>query len=277
MIAAILESMGPLVIVAIGGLFAERAGILNIALEGCIAVGAFTAVLVLSASSSVVLGLTAAVTAGLLFGLLMALGTLVFRGNPFVVGLGINLLAPALAALVSQVVFGHKGVLRLPDGPVPGPVIAGVDLPFWVALAAAGTAAFVLARTAYGRRLRAAGERSNLLEERGISPRRTRMTALLVSSGSAALAGFFLALRVGAWVPGMSAGRGWIALVVIWLGFRRPWGIVAAALVFGAAEAVAQRAQGTLQVPATLLLALPYVIALVALTVATLASRRRKT
>jgi len=209
------------------------------------------------------------VTAGLIFGSVLAVAHLLLGANLFISGLGINLLIPSLSGLLSQMIRGSKGTIRIPENVLAdfldhGLIIIAFAIPVLQILTT-----LLLNRSRFGRSIRAAGSAPDLLTERGISPKRMRLLVLLISSAGASLAGVFLAFRVEAFVPGMSSGRGWIALVVIWMGFRRPWGILISAYLFSLIEIISNRAQGIPGVPATLLLALPYIAALAALAVAT--------
>ncbi|RKX78913.1 MAG: hypothetical protein DRP60_05055 [Spirochaetes bacterium] len=268
MIEAIAASAVPLILAAIGGLISEQAGVLNISLEGCITSGAFTAALVLNTGGSIPLALTAASASGILFGLLLAAAHIRMGANLFIAGLGINLLSPSLAGLISNRVLGHKGTIRIPADMLHGFNRIGLPIITWLMIPLAGTAALIIYRSRFGRRIRSAGSSPAFLEERGISSAGVKTMALVISSTAAALSGAFLAFRIEAFVPGMSSGRGWIALVIIWLGFRRYYGILIAAYFFSLIEIISGRVQGISSIPSTLLLALPYTAALVALTLA---------
>ncbi|RKX77838.1 MAG: hypothetical protein DRZ90_11720 [Spirochaetes bacterium] len=266
MIEAIAASAVPLILAATGGLLSEQAGVLNISLEGCITSGAFTAALVLNAGGSIPLALAASLVSGILIGVLLSAAHIRMGANLFIAGLGINLLVPSLAGLVSAKVLGHKGTIRIPAAILHG--FNGIALPIitWLMIPLAGAAALIIYRSSFGRRIRSAGSSPAFLEERGISSAGVRTWALIISSGMAALSGAFLVFRIEAFVPGMSSGRGWIALVIIWLGFRRYSGILIAAYFFSMIEIISGRAQGISNIPSTLLLALPYTAALFALT-----------
>ncbi len=266
MIEAIAASAVPLILAATGGLLSEQAGVLNISLEGCITSGAFTAALVLNAGGSIPLALAASLVSGILIGVLLSAAHIRMGANLFIAGLGINLLVPSLAGLVSAKVLGHKGTIRIPAAILHG--FNGIALPIitWLMIPLTGAAALIIYRSSFGRRIRSAGSSPAFLEERGISSAGVRTWALIISSGMAALSGVFLVFRIEAFVPGMSSGRGWIALVIIWLGFRRYSGILIAAYFFSMIEIISGRAQGISNIPSTLLLALPYTAALFALT-----------
>jgi len=275
MIEAVAAAAVPLILAAIGGLLSEQAGVLNISLEGCIASGAFTTALILVSGGSIPTALTAALLSGVFFGLILSIAHIRMGANLFIAGLGINLLAPALSGLVSQRILGHKGTIRIPEGIFQGFNNYGLVVVTWAMIPLAVLATLAIYRSRFGRRIRTAGSSPSFLEERGISSNAVKTQALVISSALASLSGAFLVFRIEAFVPGMSSGRGWIALVIIWLGFRKYHGVIIAAYFFSLIEIISGRAQGISQVPATLLLALPYTAALIALTFASIGKKMK--
>ena len=264
MILSIINSAAPLLLAALGGLLTELAGVLNIALEGMILTGAFGALVVTQWTGSMTAGTAAAAAAGLGTAWIFSFSSFKLKGNIFITGLGINILMPALIASLSQSLFGNQGVIRLEQARTlvaPG----GLDPYTWVALILSGATLMFLYRTYPGLALRASGEKPDLLRSRGLSPERTQTAAVLVSGIFAGIAGAALSHRLGAFVPGMSAGKGWIALVAIYLGYKKVPGIAAACLLFASAEAIANRAQGSLQIPPSLILSFPYFFTLLGL------------
>lgn len=259
MIAQIFQSSALLLIVALGGLVAERSGVLNIGLEGMITIGAFTAVAARVYGASPGIAILLAAIAGILPALLFAQFSLRWEANPFIVGLAINLLAAGAVPFMSEAIFGTRGSIRLP---------AGGGVPIWhvsiAAFAIMGLVWLGLERTVPGLRLRVAGEQPEWLRANAVGVKRYRLLGLVVSGVLSATAGAFLALRIGAYLPNVSSGRGWIALVIIYLGYRTPPGLAAAALFFGLMEAASVRAQVIVAVPPTVVLALPYVLTVIA-------------
>ena len=266
MIEAVFSAAAPLILAGLGGLISERAGVLNISLEGCIGAGAFTAAL-LSISGvpdgAAVLGAGAA---GVVFGGILGGAHLGLGANLFIAGLGINRLIPSLIGLVSQSLYGHKGIIRVEP--------ARAAWVSWAMFPLAAAVVALLKHTRTGRRIRAVGEGIGFVEERGLSAKAIRLTALVASSAAAALSGATMSLRIGAFVPGMSSGKGWIALVLIWMGFRRPAGILASGYIFTLFEIASGRIQGVVAGPASLMLGLPYAAALLALVVASITRRK---
>jgi simple sugar transport system permease protein len=269
--------MTPLLLAAAGGLFTELSGVLNIALEGLLLTGAFAAVAAAHYTGSLALGLLAAILASLLLAALLAWVTLKLKSNVFITGLATNLFAAGTTVVLSHRLFGTRGVVapanipRLPridiplvrDIPVLGDMLSGHSVCVYLSGLLLVLAWAALFKTPFGFRLRACAKHSPALVSLGLKPDTYRFTAFLVSGFTCGIGGAFLSLNLGVFVPNMSSGKGWIALVVIFLGGRKPPGLLIAALVFGLAEAVSNYAQGILNIPADFILALPYVFTLV--------------
>lgn len=253
----------PIVLAALGGLFTESAGSLSVALEGAMLAGAFSAVAVASAFGSTFLAMGAAVASGLLVGAVLGQVATRLKADVFVAGLAVNLLVPALVSLFSSSLFGTQGVVNLPQG-VAGSALSH-DGSTALALALACLLLWVAHdSTPFGLRLRAAGEKGEVARAAGLDRDGLRRVAHLTAGAAAGLAGSWLALSVAAFVPGMSAGRGWIALVAIYLGGRRPTGILAASLGFGILLSLSNRAQSVALLPPELLPAIPFIVTLAA-------------
>lgn len=271
-----LSSAAPLLLAALGGLATESGGSLSIALEGYMLIGAFAAAAMGQASGSLPLGLACGLAAGLLLSGLVASAHRFLKADAFVAGLAANIIAPALASVASQAAYGTKGVL-LAESIRTGPIAL-----FCVLAVASIALAAVLSRSAFGLRLKASGEGDEVVMAAGIDGRRYRFAAHLLSGASSGLAGAALAAGIGAYVPGMSTGRGWIALVAVFLGARRPGGVALACLLFGLLFASANSAQafgdgsaaaGALNDASELLQSLPFVATAAALVLWKRASR----
>lgn len=283
-----LAAMTPLLFAALGGLFTELTGMLNIALEGLIVIGAFFSVTGASLSGSLLAGILAGTAASTLAALLYGQITLKLRANEFITGLATNLLAAGITVVLSQQFYQTKGVIpfELPDLPVLttglaripllGPVLFNQNVLTHLSWLSALLAWIIIRRTAFGMRLRATGSNSKAMAALGLKPDRYRLAAILLSGMACGLAGAYLSLDLSAYVPNISSGRGWIALVAIYLGSRKPAGIVAACFVFALAESYSNYAQGVLKIPSEFILAIPYAATLVALIAGSVVSRRRK-
>ena len=265
------DLLTPLLVATLGALWSERAGVLNIALEGQMLAGALTAVLTVHFTGNLALSLIAALAFGALTGLLLAWGTLDLGADPFIAALGLNLFLPALVGWVSFSLFGNLGVIRLGAAP---PVWFGVPVFFLVALGLTVATQALLFHTPWGLRLRAAGTSPALMASRGLGTKGLQRQALGLSGALGALGGAFLALTLGAFVPGISAGKGWIALVALYLGLRRPWPVLAACLVLAWTEQASNLLQSVRNLPSGLVLGLPSLLTVVVF-VATSAAKKR--
>jgi simple sugar transport system permease protein len=290
MIDSLFTAAAPLMLAALGALFTDLAGALGIFIEGFMTLGGFCAWIIAGRTGSVFWG-------SLLSGLIMAaagwaLARFVRRtgANPFIAALALNLAAGGIADSLSAAWFGTKGVLRNPgfviygpvripfveDLPLIGPILSGHLPAVYLAWVSTIIAAVVISKTTLGLRLRASGRSPEAAAERGIRTGRYQEGAWATAAFLAALAGAALTFRVGAYTPGGSAGRGWIALAAVYLGFRTVWGTAAAALLFAAAELAGLSIQGLGALPATALLGLPSAMALGLYTVSNYISGKRK-
>jgi ABC-type uncharacterized transport system permease subunit len=251
----------PLIFAALGGVLSERSGVVNIALEGIMVAGAFTAVCVAGATGNPLAGACAGVAAGALLAAILAFVATRLAFDQIVAGTGCNIVALGGAAFGLVLVFGQPGASReVPAFGEPGQRALTV-----LALVLAGALAFFLNRTPWGLRVRACGENPHAAASAGIDPLRTRFWAVVVGGAIAALGGVYLALaELDLYSDGMTAGRGYIALAAVIFGRWTPFGATGAALFFGFFAAL----QYTLQrsgIPSELMQALPYLAALVAL------------
>lgn len=271
----LLAQASPLVLAALGGLLSEYAGALNIGLEGIMLGGAFVAVacplLVPLGWAAAGAGIVLAAATGWLWGTLMAQASLRWRANVFIVGLAVNLLAAGLVTLAGKLVFGNQSLLVWTGAWPPD---LGRALFAGLALAATAGVWATLRLSRTGLRLRVLGSDEDMLLARGIDTVRLKRRALQASGALAGLAGAALSLGLGSYVPNMSAGKGWIALVLIFVGMRHPLGTAAACVAFALAEDLALGAQGQTAAPA-LLVGLPYALVLAALVAAQGLRRRR--
>jgi simple sugar transport system permease protein len=268
--------MTPLLLAAMGGLFTEMSGMLNIALEGLLLTGAFAAVAAAHYSGSLMAGVVAAVLASLGLAAVLAWVTLKLKSNVFITGLAANLFAAGITVVLSQRLFLTRGVVApeniprlsrlsiplLGDIPVIGDILSGHSYIVYLSWALLVCAALVMYQTPFGFRLRACAEHSPALVSLGLKPDTYRFTAFLASGFTCGIGGAFLSLNLGVFVPNMSSGKGWIALVVIFLGGKKPLGLLIAAFIFGLTEAFSNYAQGLLNIPVDFILALPYMFTL---------------
>lgn len=277
--AATLRVATPLLYAALGETMAERAGVLNLGIEGTMFIGAFAGFVVAALTGSLWVGLLAAILVGMLCGLLMAL-TVTFGLNQHVSGLGVTLLTSGLALFAYRRLYGTSGVqARIdPFQQVEPPAILGplAELFHQYPLTYLGFALvplvwWALYRTRFGLRLRAAGESPEAADMAGVDVFRVRYVALVVGGALMGMAGAFLSLaQLGAFTFGIIAGRGWVAVALVIFGNWNPIKVFAGALLFGLVQAIQLRlqAEGITVVPYEVLLALPYLVTIAALVIA---------
>ncbi|HEX9375539.1 MAG TPA: ABC transporter permease [Actinomycetota bacterium] len=269
----------PLIFAAFGGLISERSGVINIGLEGMMLFGAFTGVAVDYWTHSAFLGLLAGVGVGAVLGAIHGLFSITIRADQIVSATAINLLGLGLTSALIAPIWGAPGVspgvnkihdLHLPGAGSLGSVgrfLNGLNPLDYLGLALVVVTFLVLYRRPWGLRLRACGESPDAAASSGIDVIRTRYVAVTISGALAALGGVYLSLtQVGLFQRGMTQGRGFIALAAMIFGKWRPFPILAACVLLGAADAFQFRAQALgVPIPNELLLALPYIVALIAL------------
>jgi len=268
MLKSSITVMIPLFFAALGGLFPALAGTLNIALEGMLLASAFSALAVYYSAGSLVAAVIAAIITSTALSVLHAFSVFKLRANLFISALAVNLLSSGLCVVLSDKLFKTRGVIVSTSvmGLQKWYIIAGIVL-----LALSWLAIY---KTPFGYRLRACEKDGDALVSLGIKPQVYQTSAILISGFFCGIGGSFLSLNLGAFVPGMSAGKGWIALAVIFLGGRNPLGVLAAALLFGFAEVFSNYAQGIISIPVDFLLAFPYITALIAIIFISIFPRR---
>ena len=269
----------PLAFAALGECVSERAGVINIGLEGAIICGALGATIGAGALG-VSFGFAAGALAGVAIAALFALFTVWMRADQIITGTAITLLALGLTGTLYRTVYGAEGVaLSTPTiGAVAIPVLSWVPLlgRAFFAQPVSTYLLYVLApligwwmfRTHAGLALRAIGEHPEAAIAAGVRPRAIQAIAVLFAGAMAGLAGATLVLaQAGTFVEGMSSGRGFIAIAIVVLGRWKPLGVVAAALLFGAARSLDTvfQAMGWRDVPYQLFLAVPYLLTLLVL------------
>jgi simple sugar transport system permease protein len=278
LLAATLRIATPILLAGLGEVFAERAGVLNLGIEGIMLMGALVGFIAAYLSGSLWLGLLAAMGCGLLAGLLMG-GLAVTLGlNQHVSGLGVTLLTSGLALFFFRVLF--KGTANPPQIEPFAPValpglgpLAPILEQYWLtylAFALVPVAAWVLYRTTFGLWVRSVGENPEAADTAGVNVAAVRYTALAISGVLMGLGGAFLSLaQLGTATFGIVAGRGWVAIAIVIFGNWQPAKVMLGALLFGGVEALQLRLRAVgLAVPYQLLLALPYLATIVALALA---------
>jgi ABC-type uncharacterized transport system permease subunit len=251
----------PLLLAALGGLFSERSGVINIALEGMMLAGAFTAAVATHFTGSPWLGLLAGIAAGVAVAGIHAAAAIGFQADQVVSGTAINLLMLGVPALLSGALFDSTGATpQIPKGDLLP------SAPIVLAFALVPASLYVLSRTRFGLRLRAVGENPEAAEAAGIRVQRYRLAGVLISGALAAIGGAYLSIgQSSLFTRNMTAGRGFIALAALIFGKWRPVPTMLACLLFGVAEALSIQMQGVARVPVQFIQIIPYVLTLVVL------------
>lgn len=280
----------PLLITALGGLFSERSGVVNIGLEGLMVVGFFAAALTIyklepvmsNAVLRVILGLLAAVIAGVIFSLLHAVASIHMKANQVISGTAINMMAGAVTVYLARNITGSGNIhieagvprkdvsfLGLVKIPVLGPLFfRQTYFTTWIVIAILLASWFILYKTSFGLRLRACGEHPHAAESAGINVYRMRYFGVLVSGAFAALGGAIIMVTYSGEFSGTVSGLGFLALAALIFGQWKPLGVLGASFFFGFASTIANVSQAVpalMAIPPTLLKTFPYIVTLVAL------------
>lgn len=279
---ATLVAATPLLLAALGETLVERAGVLNIGLEGILLTGAFAGMASCYFTSSPITGVLLGALSGAVLTLLFAWVAIDLGANQIVVGVSLNLFASGLTGVLYRGLFGVTGqaltvttfsVLPIPllsDLPFFGPALFQQTALVYAAVLLVPALHFFLFRTRGGLQLQAVGEHPQAAETLGVAVNRVRKSALLLEGFLAGIAGSYLSLAYSnTFVEGMSAGRGFIALAIVIFGRWRPIGVLGGALFFGAATALQFHLQALgSTVPYQFVLMLPYLLTLAALALA---------
>jgi simple sugar transport system permease protein len=282
LIAATLRVATPILLAAIGETFSERAGILNLGIEGIMFFGAFIGFYAADVSGSLWIGLGAAVLSGMLAGLLMAVFSVTFGVNQHVSGLGITLLLSGLALFGFRLQYGGRstppsiepfGQISPFEGvPILGTIFQQYMLTYVTFLVIVPLAWWLLYRTSFGLNIRSAGENPEAVDAAGVNVFRVRYIALIIGGGLMAAGGAFLSLsQLGAFTHGIVSGRGWVAIAIVIFGNWDPIKVMGGGLIFGGTYALQLRLQAMgldLPIPYETFLALPYLVTIVALVIA---------
>ncbi|MFV2043653.1 MAG: ABC transporter permease [Anaerolineales bacterium] len=283
----------PVVLAGLGTMLTSRAGILNIAVEGMILLGAFVALAGSYFSGSALVGVLLAMLLSMLLAYIFALFSLKWKAHIIIMGVAINIFAGFLTIYLLRSIFGVAGafsdpsiqgipVISLPvirDIPVLGPLLSDFSLLVYVSWGVVILTHIFLYRTRWGIHLRAVGEAPDAAKTMGINVERFRYLAVVSSGALGGLAGAYLSLgHLILFTEGMSAGRGFIGLAASIFGMGTPLGTFAASMIFGLFDSIAWRLQGLQVLPVQFIQMLPYIATiaiLIAIAVRTNISRAR--
>ncbi|HJZ33724.1 MAG TPA: ABC transporter permease [Hyphomicrobiaceae bacterium] len=284
-LVSVLIAATPLVLAATGELVAERAGVLNLGVEGMMVIGALAAFAAVIETGSIPLALAAAIAAGLIMAGLFAVLVVTLRANQVAAGLALSMFGLGLSALWGQ---GFSGLsagafprLVLPglsDLPVVGKVLFQLDGLIYLSLLLVAAVAWLLKRTRTGLILRAVGENHDAAHAIGHPVVGVRYAAVLFGGAMAGLGGAYLSLvHTPLWAERMTAGRGWIALALVVFAAWRPWRVLGGAYLFGAVTILELHSQALgIKIDAQILSMLPYLVTILVLVIISRDSMRLK-
>ncbi len=286
-LARALANATPLIIAGVGGIFAERSGVVNIAIEGMMLTGGFAAAVGALYTGNTWLGLLIGILAGALVGLLHAYLCVSAGVNHVVSGLAINIFASSMSVYLMSVWFGNKGntpeIPKLPtisipylrDLPLVGEMLGGLSIITLLMPLVVWGVWWAINRTPFGIRLLAAGENPKAAQVLGIRVSRVRYLSVALSGACAGLAGAYLSISfINMFVKNMVAGRGFIAIATIIFGAYKPLAVAVAGLLFGVFDAIQMAFQGTIAIPQEFTQSIPYIATIVA--VAVMARKRKE-
>ena len=268
-----IRSATPLMFAGLGGLFSERSGVINIALEGLMLSGAFTAAVATYETGNPYLGLLAGVAAGGVLALVYAVACIYFEADQVVTGMAINFLMIGLPALISGAVYDSSGstpqidkVDQLPN------YFNNISFASILVFALVPVCWYILYKTPFGLRLRATGENPGAADAAGVNVIRLRYLAVIISGILAAAGGAYLSIgQSSLFTRNMTAGRGFIALAALILAKWRPVPLMIACLFFGLMEALTIQIQGVIKlpsgedIPVQFIQMIPYVLTIIVL------------
>ncbi|MCF4164237.1 ABC transporter permease [Zavarzinia compransoris] len=277
MLLTVIAAATPLLLAAIGELVSEKAGVLNLGVEGMMLVGAVIAFATTVGTGSPALGILAAMIGGMVMALAFGVLTLTLMANQVATGLALTIFGIGLSSLIGADYIGTPvdklaslSIPGLSDLPVIGPLIFGHDILVYLSVAITVAVAWFLKKTRAGLILRAVGESDLSAHSIGYDVIRVRYFAVLFGGLTAGLAGAYLSLSyTPMWVEGMTAGRGWIALALVAFASWRPWRVLGGAYIFGGVTILQLYLQGggDIGIPAQVMNMLPYLATIIVLTV----------
>lgn len=283
-VLSIITASTAMLLAALGELVAERAGVLNLGVEGMMVTGAVAAFATAQMTGSPYLGILVAMVAGTLMALIFAVLAIWFATNQVATGLALTLFGLGVAGLAGEAFIGRPGVplepITIPglaDIPVVGPILFNQDLLFYLSIALTVAVALFLFRSRVGLRLRAVGDAPAAAQALGINVLAIRTLAVMFGGACAGLGGAQLTLvYTPQWIENITAGRGWIALALVVFASWRPARLIAGAYLFGAVTIAQFHAQALgVAIPSQFLSALPYLATILVLVL--IASNKRFT
>ncbi len=257
----------PLTIGALGGMFSEKSGVVNIAIEGLMLTGAFMAVVVSYYTNNAFLGVLGGVVAGVALSLVHAVVSIKYKGNQTISGTAINILASSMTVYLMRLIFQTEGitppVAKLPSWGIGefsfNPVV-------YLSFILVPVSWYIIFKTKFGLHIRAVGEHPQAADTMGIKVEKIRYLSVMISGALAGLAGSYLSLGDGdTFQRNMTSGRGFMALAVLIIGKWHPVSIFAAAFLFALADAFQISISTVINIPNQMTAMIPYIITLIVL------------
>lgn len=254
-----LQIMAPFLLASIGGLYTEYSGTTNVAIEGYMTMAAFLFITISKLTGLYYFALIAALTIIMILSFLHGYLTIKLKANPIITGLAVNMGFFGLISAIAYKIFNTKGVILL-DRTEPfntnSLILISLLLPFLTIL--------IMKNTRFGLRLKVRGLSKKTLIYSNINPDFYRVTAMVISGLLSGIAGILLAMELRSFIPNISAGRGWISLVIIYLGRKHPIGILIGCIIFSITQVLSNLSQSQ-AIPSDIILASPYILTLLAL------------
>ena len=278
LLSASIRMAAPVVLAAIGEIYSELSGIINIGLEGIMLTGCLAGFIGTYYTGNIFLGIISGMVAGAFMGFIMAFLCITLHANQIACGIILNLFSIGLTAFSFRIIFGitmmPPGIKTLPPVPLPFlhdipflcPVLFEQNLLVYITFFLVLFSSLIIYKTNYGLKIRASGEYPAAASSMGIKVYLTRYICVTLGGMLAGLGGTFLVLDLGVFVDNMTAGRGFVALACVIFGRWKPFYVMTGALIFGFADAFQLRLQALgYNFPHELLLALPYVLTIIIL------------
>ena len=281
----IVTAATPLVFAAVGEVVVEKAGVLNLGVEGMMIIGAIAAFATAVSTGSEVLAILAGAGAGVLIAIIFGVLTVYLQSNQVATGLALTIFGLGLSALIGHSYVGKTfdGLVKLSipgisDIPIIGPVLFGHDALVYLSVVSVAIVAWVLTRTRTGLLIRAVGENHDAAHSIGYSVTLVRMGAIMFGGAMAGIGGAYLSISyTPLWVENMTAGRGWIALALVVFASWKPWRAFFGAYLFGGITIIQLYAQGMgVEVSAQFLSMLPYIATILVLVIISRDSARAR-
>lgn len=281
---------GPILLVSLGGLFAYKAGVVNIGLDGMMGIGALTATLVLFYTHSWIIALFVGIIAAVLIGMLFSFFGITKKANFIITGFAINLLATALGkyvlALEGKTAINVIGILRthqkfidiplIKDIPILGDIISGQSLLVYFSFLAIFLVSFIIFKTKFGTYVRVVGESEEAAKSVGINIHLIKYLAVIIGAIFALFAGYDVSVhQISAYTPGITAGIGFIAIAAIYCGDGHPKIVAIYAILFGLSRSLATNLAIRIGSIAGLLQMIPYLMIVIVLSVVAIINHRK--